>query len=314
MSWREQLKERVFVRDYLMQMILVHLGVILSIPYFSFPAFGFAFLCTAVFGNSMAVFHHVLFSHRGFACHPMLARVGGLFGTLTWRGPFAGPVRYVAVHRVHHAFSDTDSDPHSPASSFFNSLIGWQWYHSPLFENFESYSRFAKGTANDPWLCWLDQNVNFVQFLWGVACFSGGFLFSFLSGEGIASGLNNGIRFLLFGVFMKTIMVVYSASLEDTICHMRGYRNFNTRDSSTNNFLAFAFLPGTVSWHNNHHAFARYASVKYRWWEVDLHLLILRIFEVVGLVSNIKVLNLGEQTVATPVGLKTNLTYKAADP
>ncbi len=78
------------------------------------------------------------------------------------------------------------------------------------------------------------------------------------------------IRFMVYGVFVKSFLLIYLANAVDVINHTIGYRSYETEDHSTNSLLMFAFhLGGAISWHNNHHAHQGYFSVKSHWWEVD---------------------------------------------
>lgn len=288
----ESFSSKSFQGVYLIEAVVVHAGAVASLFFFTWKALLFAFGSAALFAYSMGIFHHMLLTHWSFDCHPALRRVGGLLGTLTWRGPFSGPVRYAAIHKVHHAFSDTAADPHSPREGLFHAMMGWFWWHSSRFRDFESYAPMVKRVSQDPWLSWMDRRVLGLQVLWGVVCFVGGWVFG---------DLENGLRYLLFGVFVKTVIVLYAANAVDLINHTVGYRNFDTDDTSTNSLLMFALhLGGAISWHNNHHAHAGYFSVKSRWWEWDAHLLVLRFLSLFGWVSNIAVLDTvgGEKKVA----------------
>jgi fatty-acid desaturase len=170
--------------------------------------------------------------------------------------------------------------------------MGWFWRHSPFFLDYSAYSALAPKVAEDPWLAWMDRNVNLLQLFWGLACFLGAFGWSYFSGAALNECLGFGLKAVLFGVFVKTFLVIYLVNLVDVINHTVGYRNVDTRDGSTNSFLMFALhLGGAVSWHNNHHARASYFSVKYRWWEFDAHLQMLRVLAFFGLVSDIKALS-----------------------
>ena len=51
--------------------------------------------------------------------------------------------------------------------------------------------------------------------------------------------------------------------------HYWGYRNFETRDASTN-LSPIAFLIGGEELHNNHHAYPTSAKLSIRWYEFDL--------------------------------------------
>jgi stearoyl-CoA desaturase (Delta-9 desaturase) len=60
---------------------------------------------------SVTIGYHRLASHRAFDCPPWLRNVLLFFAGI----PFYGPAMvWVANHREHHRYSDTDKDPHSP--------------------------------------------------------------------------------------------------------------------------------------------------------------------------------------------------------
>jgi stearoyl-CoA desaturase (delta-9 desaturase) len=67
---------------------------------------------------------------------------------------------------------------------------------------------------------------------------------------------------------------------------MWGYRNYETREDSTNNWL-FALLTNGEGWHNNHHADPRSARHGHRWWELDLTYVSLWALEKIGLIKNL---------------------------
>jgi fatty-acid desaturase len=55
----------------------------------------------------------------------------------------------------------------------------------------------------------------------------------------------------------------------NSVCHIWGYRNYNTTDRSRNNWLV-AILTLGKGWHNNHHANPRSPRHGRKWWEIDL--------------------------------------------
>lgn len=60
---------------------------------------------------SVTVGYHRLASHRAFNCPPWLRNIFLFFGGISFYGP---AIVWVANHREHHRFSDTEKDPHSP--------------------------------------------------------------------------------------------------------------------------------------------------------------------------------------------------------
>ena len=55
--------------------------------------------------------YHKLFSHRAFRPKPWVPYAGTLIGVLLF---LPSPKTFASQHRMHHKFSDTDKDPHTP--------------------------------------------------------------------------------------------------------------------------------------------------------------------------------------------------------
>jgi stearoyl-CoA desaturase (delta-9 desaturase) len=124
----ERHNETVFVPVNLIQVIAIHVVALGLAPWlFTWNALLFAFATALIFGYSMGIFHHMYLTHRSFRCKRWLEQAGSFLGTLTWRGPFAPPIKYVAMHKIHHAFADTELDPHTPKKGVFFALMSWFW-------------------------------------------------------------------------------------------------------------------------------------------------------------------------------------------
>jgi stearoyl-CoA desaturase (delta-9 desaturase) len=70
-----------------------------------------ALLVTQAATFATTVYLHRALAHRALHVHPRVAMV---FRVLLWTTTGIAPRAWVAVHRKHHAFSDTPEDPHSP--------------------------------------------------------------------------------------------------------------------------------------------------------------------------------------------------------
>ncbi len=284
MTLVENHNRQTFVLSNLIQVLVIHLVAIAIAPfYFTWGALLFAVVTLFLFGYSMGIFHHMYLTHRSFKCARWVEQLGSLFGTLTWRGPFAPPIQYVAMHKIHHAYSDTELDPHTPTKGVFFALMSWFWQMPYGFTRSELYSKYVPEMANDSWYVFLDRNTNLLQLAWGVLCFLGGWAFG---------DIENGVRFLLYGVFVRALFTLYLINAVDLINHTIGYRSYETKDNSTNSFImAAVHLGGAISWHNNHHAHQHYFTVKARWWEFDVHHRFLQVLSKFGWVSDIVILD-----------------------
>jgi len=80
----------------------------------------------------------------------------------------------------------------------------------------------------------------------------------------------------LFGPLGLTLWAVqmmwipfWAAGVINGLGHYLGYRNFETRDASTN-LLPLGILIGGEELHNNHHAYPSSAKLSARWYEFDI--------------------------------------------
>lgn len=289
---------RVKVPQFFWQMLAIHLVVVAAAPlYFTWTRFAVSFALAMWFGHALGIFHHMLLTHRSFKIAKPLEYIGALLGTLSWRGPMAAPVRYVAMHRVHHMYSDQEQDPHSPIHGIWHSLLGWFWWFPQAFVQPSGYEKFAPDVAKDRFLRFLDRNVNLLQMVFAALVFAtAGFAPGALKGE-VNFDPENATAFLIYGVFVKSFLVIYLSNAVDVINHTVGYRNYDTKDTSTNSALmGIIHLGGAVSWHNNHHAHPAYFKVKANWWEIDVHHRALKFLEYLVLASDIKEFNESEHT------------------
>ena len=198
------------------------------------------------------------------------------------------PARWVAIHRRHHQFSDEQPDPHSPLASFFWSHIGWILVHQPELSRLGIYERYAKDILRDRfyvalerygWLVW----INLIQM---PLFFAAGFLGGWLAGQSPDVATQTGLSILLFGVFVRTVLVWHITWAVNSVTHLWGYRSYETDEDSRNNFVV-GMISNGEGWHNNHHADPRSARHGHRWWEMDNTWLTIRFLERIGLATNV---------------------------
>ena len=96
-----------------------------------------------------------------------------------------------------------------------------------------------------------------------------------------------GMSWLIWGGFLRTILVLHTTWLVNSASHIWGYRSHPTRDKSTNLWWV-ALLTYGEGWHNNHHAFQTSARHGLDWWEIDMTYLTIKLLSLFGLAGNIK--------------------------
>ena len=212
---------------------------------------------------------HRLLSHRTFKVPKWLERTFAVCGVLAMEG---GPGEWVGHHRMHHAFSDTPKDPHNAREGFWHSHMGWLFKKVDEFDNELYLKKFARDIYSDKFLMWLDQKrVQLsLQALLALSIF-----------------LLGGFGALIWGVFVRMVVLYHATWLVNSAAHIWGYQTHNVGDLAHNNWLV-ALVTFGEGWHNNHHAFGDVAPSGYRWWEFDLTFLVIRILVFFGLARDIK--------------------------
>ena len=230
---------------------IIHLLACLSFWYFSWAALGLTLMMHWLFGSiGICLGYHRLLSHRSLQVPRWLEYAIALLGVLALQG---GPIFWTAGHRLHHAYTeDTDKDPYSARRGFWWSHMLWLFYPHEQFFNYEEYKRFAPDLARDGFYRWLDRYHLLLQVPLGIGLY-------FLGGW----------SFVVYGVFLRAVLLWHSTWLINSVTHMWGYRSFDSDDNSRNLWWA-AILTYGEGWHNNHHAYPNVAKAGWRWWEIDM--------------------------------------------
>lgn len=233
-------------------------------------------------------FHRTL-THRSVVMPKWLEYTFATFGVFTLMDT---PARWVAIHRKHHQHSDDQPDPHSPLVSFWWGHVEWLYRENQGMSDVAFYHRYAPDLLrqrfyrtlerHDLWL-WIYVAHAAVYFLAGLV---GGWIWS----GNYWGGLQFGLSLLLWGVVLRTLLSWHSTFAVNSMGHRWGYRNYETRDNSHNNWIT-AVLTGGDGWHNNHHAHPVAAAHGHRWWEFDATYIAIRVLEFVGLAKEIKKLD-----------------------
>lgn len=108
-------------RSLFFAQIIAHLSLIPMVIYGS--GWQWAIAVFVYFLNGclgMTMMYHRFLSHKNWSCPRPLEILFTLFATIGLTGP---SISWVAIHRKHHAFVDTEKDPHSPK------FRGWFWCH-----------------------------------------------------------------------------------------------------------------------------------------------------------------------------------------
>lgn len=267
---------------------LVHLFALLAfVPWlFSWSGVFWAVAGLYLFGTlGINLCYHRLLTHQGFTAPKWLEHTLAVLGVCTLQDT---PACWVAMHRIHHKHSDEQPDPHSPLVNFLWGHCGWLMYTNREFKNVNQYERFARDVLRDRFYMKLERGGVWLWiYLGSMAVFyAGGFLVGWWWGGTAMAGVQLGSSWVVWGVFVRTVLTWHITWSVNSVTHVWGYRNYETSDNSRNNWLVGLWSNGE-GWHNNHHADQRAAAHGHKWWEFDVTWITIRALEKVGLVREV---------------------------
>ena len=186
------------------------------------------------------------------------------FGTL---GLQSGPITWVTTHRIHHAFTETEKDPHSPRNGTYWSHIGWIFRGTAQAQTDATMQRYSPDLMRDPYLVFLNKYYYLTTIALSLVLFAIG-----------------GWPMVLTAVFLRVVMSWHFTWLVNSATHLWGSRRFDTRDDSRNNGIVAALTFGE-GWHNNHHAYPRSARHGLTRREFDVNWVQIQWMEKLGLIA-----------------------------
>ena len=197
---------------------------------------------------STTIYLHRTATHRSLVLHPFAA---WMFRLALWITTGLSTKEWVAVHRKHHAFTDQEGDPHSPAlMGFWSVQLGNVFHYAKEAKNPEVVERYARDIRDDWWDRWIF-NYGLVGPVVGI----------------VALCAIIGIGWGLLAASIHAVMYVFVLSSSvNGLCHHVGYRNF---DNTATNLQFLALLTGGEGLHNNHHEYPRSPKFSFRVNEID---------------------------------------------
>jgi stearoyl-CoA desaturase (Delta-9 desaturase) len=218
---------------------------------------------------ALAAFAQVLFLHRyashgQFTMSPRAERFFHLSTYLVLGSSYLPPRAYAVLHRMHHAFSDTPRDPHSPRNHrsmwsmgmamrrAFDDLAHRRFVPEPRFDRpcpdwpaLDRLGWWAPGQI--AWVC--AYALVYIQlaplWLWPL-------------------------------IAVHAFMAPIQGALVNWCGHRYGYRNHTSRDDSTN-AIPIDFLVMGDLLQNNHHHHPQHATTAERWFEADPAGMVIRV-------------------------------------
>jgi stearoyl-CoA desaturase (delta-9 desaturase) len=200
------------------------------------------------------VYLHRGLSHR--AIH-FTRPLHAVFKTLVWLSTGIKVREWVAVHRKHHAHTDTPDDPHSPVIS------GW---FTVQRKNLTMYRRAAHDPENV-----LKYAKDLAPTRWDRVLFDHSWL-GLVLGTAILC-LVAGWQVGLLAAFIHVNYYLAASAAVNAIGHHFGRRPY---DNSATNLQWLAFVTAGEGFHNNHHAAPTSARFAHRWYQIDVGWMVIK--------------------------------------
>lgn len=207
---------------------------------------------------AQSFFHHRYAAHRAFTMNRFWERIFFVYSYITQGSSYMSPRVYGILHRMHHAYTDTEHDPHSPA--YDKNIVAMMWRTSKTYVDI-MYGRMPveeRFTRHVPQWGWFDRwgNTWYSRILW-----SGVYTWFYIAFA------PSPWWYLL--IPLHIVMGPVHGVIINWFAHKYGEVNFETDNTSKNLFKVDLLMLGE-GYHNNHHKFPSRTNFAVKKGEMDL--------------------------------------------
>lgn len=200
---------------------------------------------------AVTLYLHRSQAHRSVVFHQAVEH---FFRFWLWLTTGMITAQWVAIHRKHHQNVDRRGDPHSPkVYGKWKVFLGGVYYYYQAAKDPEIVLKYGQGTPKD----WIEKNLYMRHPFAGVV------------GMAVVDVLLFGWTGLLVWLAQIVWIPFWAAGVINGLGHWIGYRNFDTKDTSTNLWPWAVWIAGEEL-HNNHHHDAASPKFSKRWFEIDI--------------------------------------------
>ncbi len=202
-------------------------------------------------------FHHRYAAHAMFTMNRFWEKVFYWLSMLFQGSSYLSPYAYGVLHRLHHAYADTDKDPHSP--KYHPNLFKMMWetktyYANIFFGRVEIEDKYTRNLPN-----WV--SFDKIADSWGVRIFWVALYTAFYVYFATAWW-----QYLFLPLHF--VMGPTQGAVINYFAHKIGRIRFKVNDTSRNLMPVDIFMLGE-GYHNNHHKFPGDPNFGKKWYEFD---------------------------------------------
>lgn len=217
-------------------------------------------------------FHHRYAAHAMFVMKKWRERVFHFWARIVQGTSYLVPSAYAVLHRMHHKYSDTPKDPHSPI--FFQDVFGLMRRTAKIYQAILKKKAYVTEFAqNYPIWTTLDSawQSRYSRILWVIVYI----------GVYILLGAQRWMFLLLPAHFL---MSPIHGAIVNRWWHMIGYINHKDTWDHSRNTLPIDILTLGELFQNNHHNDGSNPKFANKWREIDLTYRIMKWMSWVGII------------------------------
>jgi stearoyl-CoA desaturase (delta-9 desaturase) len=222
---------------------------------------------------SQTFFQHRYAAHRAFTMSAGWERFFFFFAWLTQGSSYLSPRAYGIMHRMHHAYTDTELDPHSPTYDKNIGAMMWRTkkiYSDILSEKTEVEPRFTKNVPS--WKAFDIFASSWPSRLFWIGVYVALYLLFAPS------------AWFLLLVPIHAVMGPLHGVIINWYAHKYGEVNFET-DNTSKNLFKLDWLMFGEGYHNNHHVHPSRSNFAVEKGEFDLCYPIIRIMAKLNIIK-----------------------------
>ena len=236
---------------------------------FQWWMFGLFMVMYSLSGLAICAGYHRYFSHKSYECSPVIQVFYAIFGAFAALNSI---LKWSAGHRRHHSFPESEWDPYSITRGFWWAHILWVFHVDPD----GNYIDNVRDLQKNPVVAWQHRWYKPILLIvgFGVPTLIGAYF-------------GNAIAGLLWGGFLRIVMVHHSTFMINSLAHTLGTQEYDDESTARDNWVA-ALLTFGEGYHSFHHKFPADFRNGVRWYNWDPAKWFITAMKYIGLASNLR--------------------------
>jgi len=222
----------------------------------------------ALVGLSICAGYHRFYSHKSYECSRSVQVFYALFGAMAAQN---STLCWASGHRRHHSYSDSEWDPYSIQRGFWWAHVLW------IFRKLDANDLTnVKDLHANTIVMWQHRWYRWILTLLG-----------FGIPLGIGALMGDAVSGLLWGGFLRIVVVHHSTFLVNSLAHYVGHKTYDDSASARDNW-AVALLTFGEGYHSFHHKFPSDFRNGVRWYSWDPAKWFIALLKVCGLAWSLR--------------------------